>query len=324
VTNLYFCRFPDAGDEANAIANLGGRWVGNNPQAIQAPLLWPETTAVFDGLLVVDTPQAHQHGCVRYVTNGDWLHGEAHIDDSAVGMHTAAQALYADVFDVLASQPCSHLLRVWNYFADMNVEAQGLERYRQFNAGRQQAFLDAQHSAFEGAPAACALGTSGGSLRVYFLAGRAVPQVIENPRQVSAYHYPEDYGPRSPGFSRAALVNLGAGRQALLISGTASIVGHATMHVGDVRLQTQESLRNIAVVLEAATQRAGVAFAADELTYTLYLRDRGDLPVVREVFEGAVGATSPAARTAVYLQADVCRADLLVEIEAHGFASKND
>jgi chorismate lyase / 3-hydroxybenzoate synthase len=319
VTDLNFCRL----FEANASASLGGRWVGNNPNTIQTPVLWPKTAAVFDGWSVAGTPQTHQHGCARYVTNGDWLHGEAEIDDSKVGMHAAAQALYTDVFAVLAHQPCSHLLRVWNYFSDMNLEAQGLERYRQFNAGRQQAFLDAQRSAFEGAPAACALGTSGGPLRVYFLAGRVAPQVIENPRQVSAYHYPEDYGPRSPSFSRAALVSVGAGRQALLISGTASIVGHATVHVGNVRRQTQESLVNIAAVQQAAAEASGLIFKSDELIYTLYVRHAADLHAVREVFERTVGPTSTAAHTAVYLQADVCRTDLLVEIEAHGFVLKH-
>jgi hypothetical protein len=52
------------------------------------------------------------------------------------------------------------------------------------------------------------------------------------------------------------------------------------------------------------------------LIYTVYVRDPADLGVVREVFERAVGAGSSAARDAVYLQADICRADLLVEIEA--------
>jgi chorismate lyase / 3-hydroxybenzoate synthase len=322
VTDLNFCRQLKADDGTNITANLGGRWVGRAPQAIQAPMLWPKTAGVFDGWSVAGTPQTHQHGCVRYVTNGDWLHGEAEIDDSVMGMHAAAQALYTDVFEVLSRQPCCHLLRVWNYFADMNLETQGLERYRQFNAGRQQAFLDAKRSAFEGAPAACALGTEGGPLRVYFLAGPTAPKVIENPRQISAYHYPDQYGARAPSFSRAALVNVGAGRQALFISGTASIVGHATVHVGDVRAQTQESLINIAAVQQAAAVAAGVEWAASDLIYTLYVRQPADLPVVRDVFERTVGCASPAAHTAVYVRADVCRTDLLVEIEAHGFVSK--
>ena len=259
------------------------------------------------------------HGCVRYVVDGDWLHGCAETDDAA-GMQATAHRAYADLFEVLARSASPHLLRLWNYFPGINADGGGAERYRQFNAGRQQAFLEARRSAFEGSPAACALGTQTGPLRVYFLAGRTPPLAIENPRQVSAYRYPDAYGPRSPTFSRAALADVGAERSALFVSGTASIVGHTTVHAGDVRRQTEESLLNIAAVRAVAAERAGVPFTADALTYTLYVRRPADLAVVREVFEQAVGARSSAALGAIYLQADICRRDLLVEIEAHAFA----
>ena len=100
------------------------------------------------------------------------------------------------------------------------------ERYREFNSARQQA-LRARGRALTGnVPAASALGAAHGSpLVVYFLAGRTAPTFVENPRQVSAYHYPRQYGSHSPVFSRAALVRH-SGRLALFISGTASIVGH--------------------------------------------------------------------------------------------------
>ncbi|HEY0819678.1 MAG TPA: hypothetical protein VGD46_12925 [Rhizobacter sp.] len=307
---------------------LGGRWVGASPEAIDTPVIAPRLAAgeaLLDAWSSTGPLQSRQHGCVQYVTDGQWLHGCAVIDDRAPsngGVHAATQRAYADIFAVLSATPCTHLLRLWNYLADINAAADGSERYRQFNAGRQQAFLEAQRSAFEGSPAACALGTHGGPLRVYFLAGRTPPVAIENPRQVSAYRYPDTYGPRAPTFSRAALAEVGGGRQALFISGTASIVGHASMHLGDVRRQTEESLTNLAAVRDAATARAGQAFAAGDMFYTVYVRQAADLPVVREVFERAVGPASLAAREAVYLHADICRAELLVEIEAHGFIER--
>jgi len=259
-----------------------------------------------------------QHGCVRFHTEREWLYGCAESPDHA-GMQAAAHRAYADLFHVLAESASPHLLRLWNYFPGINADGGGAERYRQFNAGRQQAFIEARRSAFEGSPAACALGTQSGPLRVYFLAGRTPPLAIENPRQVSAYRYPDAYGPRSPTFSRAALADVGGGRTALFISGTASIVGHTTMHVGDVRRQTEESLANIAAVRAVAAERAGVPFPPEALAYTVYVRRPADLATVRDVFELAVGAHGEAARGALYLQADICRADLLVEIEAHGF-----
>jgi chorismate lyase / 3-hydroxybenzoate synthase len=315
---LTFCRLRSA-DSLAPLHLLGGRWVGAHAGALQAPLLAPEG-AWLDAWASSRKTQEHQHGCVRYVTDGHWLHGCAVLDDGATGIQAAAQHAYDDVFAVLGTQPCSQLLRVWNYFAGINAEAGGTERYRQFNAGRQQAFIDAQRSAFDGSPAACALGTQGGPLVVNFLAGRQPVVAIENPRQVSAYRYPDTYGPRAPTFSRAALADAGNGRRALFISGTASIVGHASMHLGDVRRQTEESLANITTVRESAETQSGLAFPAGELNYTLYLRHPADMAVVRDVFERAVGPDSTAAKDAIYLNADICREELLVEIEAHGFA----
>lgn len=316
---LSFCRLRTPGGSTAPSGLLGGRWVGASPEAIDAPLLGPSAAPLFDAWLTDAPLQSHRHGSVHYVTDGHWLHGCAVVDDRDGGVHAATQRAYADVFAVLAATPCTHLLRLWNYLADINLEAGGSERYRQFNAGRQQAFLDVQRSAFEGSPAACALGTHGGPLRVYFLAGRTPPVAIENPRQVSAYRYPDTYGPRAPTFSRAALAAVGAGRQALFISGTASIVGHESVHLGDVRRQTEESLTNLAAVREAAVARSGQPVPASDMYYTLYVRHAADLPVIRQVFEQAVGPASLAAREAVYLNADICRAELLVEIEAHGF-----
>ena len=285
------------------------------------PVLAPQGAAL-DRWFDAGTPQ--RHGCVRFAIEGEWLYGVAEQSD-APGMQAAAQAAYADLFHVLAQSASPHLLRLWNYFPGINADGGGAERYRQFNAGRQQAFIDARRSAFEGSPAACALGLPAGTahepLRVYFLAARTPPIALENPRQVSAYRYPDAYGPRSPTFSRGALAALGDGRTALFISGTASIVGHATMHIGDVRRQTEESLTNIAAVRAVAAERGGGSFAPADLHYTIYVRRPADLAVVREVFEAAVGARTGAARDAVYLQADICRADLLVEIEAHAIAT---
>lgn len=303
---------------------LGGRRVGAGTGLFEHELLAPGG-AVADLWSGSADVQVQRHGCVQFTSDGQWLHGFAEIDDAAVvgSLHAAAHQAYTELFEVLARSDCPQLLRLWNYIARINApDADGVERYRHFNAGRQQAFIDAQRSAFDGTPAACALGTKEGPLRVFFLAGPRAPLAIENPRQISAYRYPATYGARSPTFSRAALADVGGGRQALFISGTASIVGHTTLHLGDVRRQTEESLANMAAVREVASLRAAAGFDVAALIYTVYVRHRTDFATVREVFERHVGAHSVAARDAIYLQADICRAELLVEIEAHGFVDR--
>ena len=320
--------------DGSALAGLlGERWMGAHEAAIEMPLLWPRAApaeaAIVDAWTTSAPVAVRRHRTVQFATDGHWLHGHVEIDDTAAGLEAAAYLAYSDCFEVLAAHPGRHLLRVWNYFAHINRETEGVERYRQFNVGRQRAFLEARQQAFEGAPAACALGTAGGPLRVSFLAGSPPPSAIENPRQVSAYRYPVRYGSTSPTFSRAALADVGAGRYVLIVSGTASIVGHQTLHPGDVRRQTQESLANIAALRAEARRRSGLVFDAAAFVYTVYVRHAGDLPAVREVFEREVSGLETSTRStaargeapsAVFLQADICRADLMVEIEAHGFA----
>jgi enamine deaminase RidA (YjgF/YER057c/UK114 family) len=91
------------------------------------------------------------------------------------------------------------------------------------------------------------------------------------------------------------------------------------VHAGDVRRQTEETLINIAAVLEAAQRQAHASVPAELLTCTVYLRHRHDLGTVLDVMAQHLGPHSHAMRTLVVLLADICRADLLVEIEAHGF-----
>src|SRR4029453_9385002 len=78
-------------------------------------------------------------------------------------------------------------------------------------------------------------------LQVFWLAGKVPGTSLENPRQVSAYHYPRVHGPTSPTFARALI----APDQTGLISGTASIVGHASQHHDDPMEQLEETVRNL-------------------------------------------------------------------------------
>lgn len=269
-----------------------------------------------------------RHGRLHWRHDGQWLFGElqvdvdtdTHGDAAAPALATQVQQAYRDLFAALRETGFVHAQRLWNYLPRINAPLAGLERYRHFNQGRQQAFLEAGQAAFEGAPAACALGTSHGPYCLRVLAARTPSQPLENPRQVSAYHYPTSYGPRSPTFSRAALVPLGAGRTALLISGTASIVGHATQHLGDVAAQTDETLNNLQALCEVAGRHGGPMVALSDLVCTVYLRDPAQLGRVQQALAQRLGAQAPLLQHALYLQADICRHDLLVEIEAHAAA----
>lgn len=260
-------------------------------------------------------------GAIHYRHDDDVLFGVMVLSETLfeagagkTPLQQAAESAYRQVFALLATLRYPYLFRVWNYFADINAHSYGLERYRQFNLGRQDAFVARGRDGAGNVPAACALGSAQGPLTIAFLAGRVAPLSIENPRQISAYHYPRQYGPRSPMFSRAALVRLGKD-EVLFVSGTASIVGHATLHRADVVAQTRETMTNIKAVLAEANRDRSAgrpAFDLAGLVYKVYVRHPADLAPIRAELAHCVGD----ALKAVYLQADVCRQELLLEIEA--------
>ena len=258
---------------------------------------------------------------IRYRVGDGVLYGVIEIDEAgfagdaeAGALQRATREAYRRIFDLLDAEERPHLWRVWNYLADINAETGGLERYRQFNVGRHDAFVAAGRLADgvpQSVPAACALGVRNGPLTIAFMAGRMPAQSLENPRQIAAWRYPQDYGPRSPTFARGALAAL-PGQDLLFISGTASIVVHCTVHAGNVLAQAGEALVNIEAVLgEANRFMRGQPLALADLAYRIYLRDAGDYAAVRDLLRARLGGA-----TALYVQADICRSDLLVEIEA--------
>ena len=256
---------------------------------------------------------------VRY--GNDFLFGALAIEESEFDSRGSAALLdatataYREIFGVLEQTGHHHLIRVWNYLPEINAPVDGEERYRHFNSARQAAFQQSGRSTVGTVPAACALGSPAGSpISIYFLASSRPPIMIENPRQTSAYFYPPSFGLSSPTFSRACVVPNLKGTN-LFISGTASIVGFETRHAGDVTAQTRETLANIDALLGEANRLAGSpAYALDTLKYKAYVRHAADLPAI----SGVLADVLPASVSIVYLKADVCREDLLVEIEATG------
>jgi chorismate lyase / 3-hydroxybenzoate synthase len=260
--------------------------------------------------------ESGQRDRVRFRRSEHLLFGCIAVPESgALELHAATVGVYREIYATLDALGYPHLLRIWNYLPDINLDSHGGERYRQFNTARQAALRAAGKPLTGAVPAASALGASPGSpLLVYFLAGRDAPVYIENPRQVSAYRYPLQYGPHSPVFSRATLLRQ-PGSLTLFISGTASIVGHRSIHVGDTAAQTRETLANIEALLEEANRADHRAhFTLGSLVLKVYVRRPADLPVIRAQLAARLGSSQPV----IYLQADICRQDLLVEIEATG------
>ncbi|HUS24310.1 MAG TPA: hypothetical protein VM369_05130 [Candidatus Binatia bacterium] len=251
---------------------------------------------------------------IGFAHDGEVLMGQlsmldCELDPVAPGTFRA----YARIVAFLERQGYPHLLRCWNYLHAINEGDADRERYKQFCVGRYQAI--AGSPGFERQlPAGTAIGMAQPGLLVYFLAARSAPGIqVENPRQTPAFHYPRQYGPRSPSFSRATL-RVDGGEAQLLVSGTASVIGHATQHPDDMRAQLDETLANLQALLAhagAAHLRGGAARWTAQ-SFKLYLRDRKNADYARQRLEQAFGSNAPL----LLLEGDVCRRDLHTEIEA--------
>ena len=247
---------------------------------------------------------------IAFSHNGEYLFGHLYLlEVELASVAAAAFQAYARIAAFLDRAGYPRALRFWNFLHDINRGAADQERYRQFCLGRYQAL--AGHPGFERAlPAATAIGMHEPGLLVYFLAGKTAGVQVENPRQMPAFQYPRSYGPRSPSFSRATYALL-AGEPHLLVSGTASVVGHATQHPDDAPAQIDETLANLDALLKhgASTHLGGNLWKPQALR--LYLRRREDLPAIRPKVERAVPPEVPL----VILEGDICRRDLALEIE---------
>lgn len=234
-------------------------------------------------------------------------------DDGSGDLAALSSEGYRRILAIMRANGFENLLRAWNYMPAINHGSGDAERYRQFCLGRGQA-LEESGISEESLCAGTAIGTHAPGFRIHALAGEMPGINIENPRQVSAYRYPRRYGPRSPSFARATAMPGIDGSTLMMISGTASVVGHETAHPGNLEAQLDEVVVNIDALLEQSANRIGVPglgrFGAESLLRA-YVRHKDHWPRVREHLEAAW----PDARI-VGLHGDICRSDLLVEIEA--------
>ena len=247
-----------------------------------------------------------RQGRIRFTEDNDLLFGHILVPDYvSCDLAETVRAVYQEVLAFLHSSAYPNLYRCWHYLPGINRVDSNLERYRSFCVGR--------HAALGGAlgfeqslPAASAIGTHTPGLLVSFVAGRLKPLQIENPRQVSAFNYPPVHAPRSPLFSRAVWID-SRGVQRLYLSGTASILGHESVHSDNLHGQIEETLRNIEAILGGTP----ASLNKDDACLRVYMRNADHCQIIRNALESRFGKSCSVA----YLKGDICRSELLLEIE---------
>ncbi len=257
------------------------------------------------------------------------------LDCTALDAPTLERAV-ADAYAVVAEALRSsghHPVRFWNFVPGIHADmGSGRDRYMVFNAGRYAAFEQwfGQAALFtRTVPTASAVGIGSGALAIHALGARDAGEPVENPRQVPAYRYSARYGPLPPCFARGTIVrglqsrpDGPIGTATLLVGGTASIVGESSLHDRDARQQALETFENIAELVAAARRQVEgtrgtsdgdaprAAFDAFTELRVYVVRD-SDAPLLRDLVTDRFGRTA----RIEFAQADLCRRELLVEIE---------
>jgi enamine deaminase RidA (YjgF/YER057c/UK114 family) len=99
---------------------------------------------------------------------------------------------------------------------------------------------------------------------------------------------------------------------ALLVGGTASISGEKSVHHNQLTRQLRETLKNIASLIAAADTKIEESAALERLTHTRVYFPHAD---AERVIAAHMRAALPRTAAIQFMQADLCRTDLLVEIE---------
>ncbi len=282
-------------------------------------------------LLTHDTPGKV---ALRVSADGRWTFASAVVDRadglSDVDFQEAAQGVFLRLLTAVRGARTPHALRFWSHLPRIHQPAQrhGIDRYMVFNAGRFAAFSEVfgEQNTREGLiPTASAVGHTGRDLVVHLLAGDRPGTPVENPRQVPAYRYSARYGPTPPSFARATRIQGPQDQTLLLVGGTASVVGEASIHPGDLPAQLDQTVHNLALLVAAAQQpgsaqdhAAGQGNSPDPAAalacYTearvYYVRPEDLRWLQRELPRRLGGHVR-----FEWLRADLCRDDLLVEIE---------
>jgi chorismate lyase / 3-hydroxybenzoate synthase len=255
-------------------------------------------------------PRTGEAGGFELFASGDWLVG-CLLEPLESDLGAQTENVYLRLLGICQERGRSPA-RIWNYVPAINENTvEGLEAYRVFCRGRAQAF---EHAGWSGpVPAASAVGGAPGMLAVMFAASRAVPRAHENPDQIPAYEYPREHGPRSPSFSRAMDV-AADGHQWVFISGTAAIKGHETIAPNDLAGQIACTLDNLGIISRACGLGDDLGASRQcERHFKVYLRHAQDLVAAQA---GLVDQLFRTGDRVVWLQADICRRALVIEIEA--------
>lgn len=298
----------------------------------------PFKISVETGMVNISQSQIHYH-CLNGrnytviesgVSKELWASGMG-TDQEITSIEMSSVAAFEETKQILAAEKFSfnHIVRQWNYIARIvdfdKVGENQFQHYQIFNEIRNQYYH--KFRTIKGYPAATGIGTTAGGVSIDFCAILHADEKhaisIQNPGQANPYLYGQEElqgsvltgktCKQAPQFERGKLII--ADDITLYVSGTASIIGQKTIGINDIELQTRTTIDNILKLSSAENLENHGAKNHQIPTRVCILRTYIKYPehfnVVKQICKESFGNVP-----AVYVLADVCRPDLLVEIEA--------
>jgi hypothetical protein len=212
--------------------------------------------------------------------------------------------------------PLSSVQRQWNYIERITDMDGSRRRYGMFNTARTICYRDGQWTG--GYPAATGIGASFGGVVIELEAAvfnrpEATSYPIDNALQVPAYKYSDKvlmtgdakqpasgFKDHTPKFERARCLSID-GRMLIYVSGTAAIRGEASLSEAGLAPQIEATMENLLNLTGNVRLR----------TLRIYLKNASDYEEAVKLINKYVTSDVDI----IYMCADVCREELLIEIE---------
>lgn len=239
-------------------------------------------------------------------------------DKNAETLEEQAETIFQKSSEILKQNNFSykHIVRQWNYIPSILAASDEKQNYQVFNDIRSNTYNLVNWTS--GYPAATGIGVAGTRLSIDLIAVDGFGlRTITNPDQIDAHIYSNkvlENGCLStrttPKFERAKLLET-ATESLLFVSGTAAIEGEDS-HEAEVSRQTELTLQHIHSLCQLAVPEGEKELkTSDVRLLRAYIKHTDDYERVERICRDKY----PEAPI-ICVKADVCRDELLVEIEA--------
>ena len=241
-------------------------------------------------------------------------------DDLSLPICEQSEQAFCKAEEILKAEEMNFgdIVRQWNYLERITDLIHGNQCYQDFNDVRSRFYASSEW--LYGYPAATGIGTQYGGVQIDFNAVKGNIDIVplDNDWQRAAHDYSDnvlishriDSEKETPKFERGKLLT-DQSLKMIYISGTAAIRGEDSIMDRNVLLQTEITLENIQHLIGLEEGRKNLPEHSGKLELLrVYLKNETDVHVVKKDLDKLCSDVPIA-----YLYADVCREELLVEIE---------